>query len=215
MCRTSGKLEPCWKRHGGRANGHICKECVNILFAGNRWGPTKKGPKSFTAERVFPWPDRIYLGNRPKGMLDTQDDEVAAKFAKSNGNGHGTGLAMPERNGADGRLLFTGHTTGPKGPVSTLTYYQYVERVRLDFDLLVCDDSIEPEHWQEILEHAQDNGLGTLRSQGHGRFTVVQFEKLPKGTPLLGNTSYADGTAMAAAVVQAGTQAPEEVLAPV
>lgn len=187
------------------------KEATNILFAGSRWGPTKKGPKSFVAERAFPWPDRIYLGNRPKGMLETQDDEVAAKFAKAESNGHKNPLQR-ERSGADGRLLFTGHTTGPKGPVSTLTYYQYVEQARLDFDIMVCDDSIEPEHFQEILEHCQENGLGTLRSQGHGRFNVVNFQRLEKGVPLLGGTSQIILAAGAQAVVDAGEQAASEVL---
>ncbi len=45
------------------------KESVNILFAGERWGVTKKGPKNFTAERVFVNPERIYLGrNEPDGI---------------------------------------------------------------------------------------------------------------------------------------------------
>lgn len=40
----------------------MLKECVNICFASERWGPTKKGPKSFTAERVFVTPAEISLG---------------------------------------------------------------------------------------------------------------------------------------------------------
>jgi hypothetical protein len=38
------------------------KEVTNILFAGERWGKTKKGPKSFIAERVHVKPQRILLG---------------------------------------------------------------------------------------------------------------------------------------------------------
>ena len=38
------------------------RENVNILFAGERWGKTKKGPKSFFVERVFVSPARIHLG---------------------------------------------------------------------------------------------------------------------------------------------------------
>lgn len=40
----------------------LLKECTNILFGAERWGPTRKGPKSFLAERVFVQPDRIWLG---------------------------------------------------------------------------------------------------------------------------------------------------------
>jgi hypothetical protein len=46
------------------------KEVTNILFAGERWGKTKKGPKSFVAERVHIRPQRIHLGrSEPHGVL--------------------------------------------------------------------------------------------------------------------------------------------------
>lgn len=170
------------------------KEVINILYAGNRWGATKKGPKSWAAERAFIWPDRLYVGNRPQGMLDLADDEVTAKFAKE------------ERNGADGKLLFTGHTSGPKGPVSTLTYYQYVYRARLEFDVMVADDGINMDTWREILEHGQQNGLGTLRSQGHGRFQVVRFERVPDGEPMLDGSESMDGERRALAEMAAVEQ---------
>lgn len=170
------------------------KEVINILYAGGRWGPTKKGPKSWAAERAFIWPDRLYLGNRPQGMLDMADDEVTAKFQKA------------ERNGSDGRLLFTGHTTGPKGPVSTLTYYQFVHRTRMEFDVMVADDGIDMDTWREILEHGQQNGLGTLRSQGHGRFQVVRFERVPDGEPMLDGSESMDGERRALAEMAAVEQ---------
>ena len=45
------------------------KEATNILYAGTRVGPTKKGARSFLAERVFPTPDQIYLGRaEPDGI---------------------------------------------------------------------------------------------------------------------------------------------------
>lgn len=46
------------------------KEAVNILFAGDRWGKTRKGPRSFTAERVFIDPQpAISLGKKePDGV---------------------------------------------------------------------------------------------------------------------------------------------------
>lgn len=45
------------------------KEAVNILFAGTRWGPTKKGPRNYTAERVFVNPSEIKLGvKEPDGI---------------------------------------------------------------------------------------------------------------------------------------------------
>jgi hypothetical protein len=38
------------------------KEVCNILYAGERWGTTRKGPKAYLAERVFICEERIYLG---------------------------------------------------------------------------------------------------------------------------------------------------------
>lgn len=47
----------------------MLKECCNIMFAGDRWGKTKKGPKNFLSERIFVRPDRIHLGvAEPSGV---------------------------------------------------------------------------------------------------------------------------------------------------
>lgn len=46
----------------------MLKENCNILFADQRWGKTKKGPKAFLSERVFVDEPRVYLGvHRPSG----------------------------------------------------------------------------------------------------------------------------------------------------
>ena len=47
----------------------LFKESTNILFGAERWGPTRKGPKSYLAERVFVQPDRVWLGcEAPDGL---------------------------------------------------------------------------------------------------------------------------------------------------
>lgn len=48
----------------------MLKEAVNILYAGKeRWGVTKKGPRNFTAERLFISPSQINLGKaEPDGV---------------------------------------------------------------------------------------------------------------------------------------------------
>jgi hypothetical protein len=122
------------------------KENTNILYAGDRWGVTKKGPKSFLAERVHVSQDddRIYLGRRE----------------------------------ADGIHLQVGHVTGPKGPRSTLTQYDYCDRPTITFHMQSIDDCIEPDQWKYILLSMQENGIGALRSMGYGRFKVVEFEQV-------------------------------------
>lgn len=82
-------------------------------------------------------------------------------------------------------LMFVGHISGPKGPQSTLTYIEYVDHPRITFDVIVLGDEIKEDHWPKIWVHAQENGLGALRSQGFGRFDVEEWEKAtsPKDDP--------------------------------
>lgn len=121
----------------------MLKEVTNILFAGDRWGRTKKGPKSFLAERCFVEPLRISLG----------------------------------RSEPDGVMLFIGHTSGPRGPQSNLTYYEYVEEATIRFLVeFVKGDDLDYLTWARLWTLAQDNGLGALRSQGMGRFEVTRWQ---------------------------------------
>jgi hypothetical protein len=83
------------------------------------------------------------------------------------------------RERPDGVELFIGHTTGPQGPRSNLTYHEYVERAELQFELLVAGDLVPHEAWPRIWALAQENGLGALRSQGYGRFDVTRFDRVP------------------------------------
>jgi len=67
--------------HGLYLKGHqpkaMLKEAVNILFAGERWGKTNKGPKNFLAERVFVDELRIYLGRDEPDGTDLQIGHVS------------------------------------------------------------------------------------------------------------------------------------------
>lgn len=125
-----------------RAVKAMLKESVNVLFAGDRWGPTRKGPKSFFAERVFVGPEKIWLG----------------------------------KSEPDGVELFIGHVSGPQGPRSTITYHEYVEEPVLQFRVMVLRDEISEKHWPDVWNHAEENGLGALRSQGFGQFDVEQWD---------------------------------------
>lgn len=73
---------------------------------------------------------------------------------------------------------FIGHTSGPQGPQSSLTYYEYVERPTLTFCVQVAGDGIEHAHWAAVWRLAQENGLGSLRSQGFGTFDIEQWEQI-------------------------------------
>jgi hypothetical protein len=122
----------------------MLKESTNIVFAGERWGPTRKAARAFFAERVFVQPDKLRLGVADPTGVET----------------------------------IVGHLSGPAGPRSTLGYYEYVQQATLEFHVLVLRDCITPEQWLDIWGHAQENGFGTLRSQGYGRFDLVQWRRL-------------------------------------
>lgn len=128
------------------------KEAVNVLYAGDGWGVTgRKGPQAFTAERVFPEPDVIGVGG---------EDDVQVDFS-------------------------VGHVTGPQGPRSTLGYYEYTVRSTVAFEIHQVlarnkkqfnEPAITYEKWAEIWSWLEYAGLGTMRSQGHGKFVVTRFE---------------------------------------
>jgi hypothetical protein len=122
----------------------MLKEVTSIQFAGERWGPTSKGPKAFLSERVFVEPLRIYV-NR----------------------------AEP-----DGVETVVGHINGPQGPRSTLSNYEYVDQGIIHFTIKVWGDALELDKWAQIVNLAQLNGLGAMRSQGHGTFFVTRFDKV-------------------------------------
>ena len=119
------------------------RESCNIIFGGDRWGRTKKGAKSYLAERLFIEPDRIYL----------------------------------DRKEPDGVLLKTGTISGPQGKRSIMSQAEYVDRATISFDVKIARDSKEildaiPELWVSM----QDQGLGAMRSSGHGTFDLVSWE---------------------------------------
>jgi hypothetical protein len=120
------------------------KESCNVLFAGERWGVTKKGPRAFLAERVFVEGDIVPLG----------------------------------RTEPDGVDMVIGHVVGPQGPRSTLTYHEYVQQARCSFVVMSANDCISADQWGLLLQHSAENGIGALRSQGHGRYDVLDVTRL-------------------------------------
>lgn len=83
-----------------------------------------------------------------------------------------------DRAKPDGVHLFVGHVTGPQGPRSTLTNYQYAERPSLTLRVMISTNAIKElgDRWPDIWRHMQENGLGALRSQGFGRFDIIRWE---------------------------------------
>lgn len=137
----------------GRQLKAMLKEVTNILFAGEKWGTTRKGPKSFLAERVFIEEEAVIL-HKPDGQPFTEP----------------SGLEM-----------MIGHVTGPQGPRSTLGYHEHVEGALLSFTLLIAQDAIPHDAWPDLWVLAEQNGLGATRSQSYGKFDIRRFEVIKQG----------------------------------
>lgn len=133
----------------GRQIKAMLKENVNIVYAGARKGKTKKGAKNYAAERVHVVEDRVYL----------------------------------DRTEPDGVDTMIGHVSGPQGPRATLTNVEYILRPTITFtikEMVTEPNSDEPslsdDEWANVWMSAEENGLGALRSQSHGRFDVVAWD---------------------------------------
>jgi hypothetical protein len=57
-------------------------------------------------------------------------------------------------------------------------YHEFVQQATLEFQVLTMRDCLTPEQWADLWVHAQENGLGALRSQGFGRFFIEQWERI-------------------------------------
>lgn len=124
------------------------KEVTSVLYAGDKWlTDWKVGYNGKAARSVAA--ERVFV-TPDKVYLDRQEP--------------------------DGIDLFIGHITGAAGRTSNMTYYEYVQEARIAFDLLVAEDGIPHAAWPRLWVHAQENGLGALRSQGHGRFDIEAFQ---------------------------------------
>jgi len=125
------------------------KEAVAVLYSGDRWGKTRKGPKNALSEWVFVEGQRVHLG----------------------------------RTEPDGTWTQHGVVSGPQGSRSTLTQYDYCEQPAITFvirsliDPIDGKERISAEQWRMVLLYLQDSGLGALRSQSHGQFKVIGFNR--------------------------------------
>jgi len=75
------------------------------------------------------------------------------------------------------------HTVGPSGPVSSIKRHEYVERVKLQWDVVIAtaksvNEKISDDELAKTLVHAAEHGLGACRAQGFGRFDILSVEEL-------------------------------------
>ena len=105
--------------------------------------------KSKVAERLFVVEDRIYFQRE--------------------------GANLRASDGSDERPI---HVVTAQGPRTALKRSDYVKAgTQVGFNVKLLNDSVVDEELVKVLlEHSSENGLGSDRSQGFGRFKVVSVE---------------------------------------
>jgi len=127
------------------------KESTNILWAGERWGPTRKGPRSYVAERVYIPASKVRL-LKPDGKT-----------------------WYTEPDGVETNLV---HTTGPAGRVSAFTRSEYVDGAIVKFPIKALRGQLEVQRFVDLFLHIGENGIGAARSQGKGKCDVIGWEEV-------------------------------------
>lgn len=131
------------------------KESTNILWAGEKMGPTRKGAKSFVAERVFIPASKVRL-MKPES---TPKSKVWYK----------------EPDGIETNLV---HTTGPAGRISAFTRSEYVDGAIVTFCIKALRGQLEVKRFVDLFLHIGENGIGAARSQGKGKCDVIGWEEI-------------------------------------
>ena len=75
------------------------------------------------------------------------------------------------------------HSIGPSGPVHAIKRHEYVDKARIEFDVIIAsansvNEKISDDELAATLVHASEHGLGACRSQGFGRFHIVSVEEI-------------------------------------
>lgn len=95
---------------------------------------------------------------------------------------------------ADGYEEGPVHVMTPQGPRTALKRVDYVANVEIEFLVWVLGTAPQADHHIgepeliEVLTFAQENGLGADRSQGQGKFDVVEFEQVSSSTRKIRST---------------------------
>lgn len=118
------------------------------------------------------WTNALFAGERWGRTFKGPKNYLAERVFVE---GDTVSLGTAEPHGIE---MIIGHVTGPQGDKSTLTYHEFVRQASIEFVVYSLEDCIAPEQWLAIWQLGQEDGLGALRSQGHGRFDVTDIVRL-------------------------------------
>jgi len=121
----------------------------------------------------------IYKNKRGSKQIMAEGMEVKGNEFEGRSDRVYLGKKMPD--GTDESAI---HVMTAQGPRTALRRMDYVTKPTLSFEIWVLKTAaqetrhIGEEQLVEILTHAQENGLGASRSQGEGKFNVIEFQKI-------------------------------------
>jgi len=81
-------------------------------------------------------------------------------------------------NSIDGTLQKPVHVMTRKGPRSVVLRKDFVWKKEIEFDILVASPLIANEQIENMMEVAQEIGLGDSRTQGYGKFKILEFKRI-------------------------------------
>ena len=137
----------------GRAVKAAIKESANIMFGGERAGPTRKGFKNYVAERLVVVEDKVYLNRDHPDGVETF-------------TGHVTGSQGP-------RSTLTRYEYVEK-PILTF----HIKELKLMQNSKNGKAALTEEQWEQLFVSMEVQGMGAIRSQQYGRFETVEFTKI-------------------------------------
>ena len=143
------------------------KEAANIRWPKERWGPTNKGTLGFVSEHIFVTENKVHIARRnPLVRTDERGQDQVVEPA---------GLAK-RADDVMQRFVSTWRGTG-------IQYEEYVDDATLSFTVQT-DYPFEHDRWAELWLTGEQQGLGASRSQGFGRYKVIQWDQVagPKVT---------------------------------
>ncbi len=79
-------------------------------------------------------------------------------------------------------------TTGPSGRISAIKRHEYVVQTELTFDIVMAERAfkeLSPKLLATTLVHFSEHGLGACRSQGYGKFDILDMQELKGDAPVL------------------------------
>jgi hypothetical protein len=160
------------------------KESINIVYAGERFGPTSKGGVSFLAERVFIEPDRLYLGRHEADGIDTVHGNVSGMQGPRSIVTTHEYVIQPQIS-----FIMKVMTTADQDTARKTAAKAAAKATNGKVEAPAAEGQ-ETEirnkmvrglaaRWPRIWKSAEHQGIGSLRARSeYGRFVVERFDRL-------------------------------------